>query len=363
MKAIYNIPKEGIKAIFKVDKYIKVEDLEGFATSENLTDEILRATARENEIDGKLDGININLTKQIDDLEKDANDKYNELTRDIDDLTDVVEEDFSKLDNKITTTSQTINTRITDVADEINQSIEENVVALQGEDNALQSQINSHSQTITEISEELSEKISRVEAEHLISQIQQFKHEIVNSLPEIGSSSIMYLVPKQNNPNVYEEWIWLEDEQRYEDIGSTAIDLSEYAKLTDIPTEIATVTQLVTLSTQTARYDLSNVSANIDYVISEQTYGGGESGKRKWKNGRFEQWGVATTSDVGEVEFAIHEAFRDMLFSVFVEPREKGNFFHYAYPSAVRKFKTRTTDMTGTPRAIKVQWRAYGYWK
>lgn len=156
MKAIYNIPKEGIKAIFKVDKYIKVEDLEGFATSENLTDEILRATARENEIDGKvvtldekLDGININLTKQIDDLEKDANDKYNELTRDIDDLTDVVEEDFSNLDNKITTTSQTINTRITDVADEINQSIEENVVALQGEDNALQSQINSQNQTLT----------------------------------------------------------------------------------------------------------------------------------------------------------------------------------------------------------------------
>lgn len=210
---------------------------------------------------------------------------------------------------------------------------------------------------------EISEFITRQEAEHLISQIQQFKHEVVEQLPQRGSSNIMYLVLKPNTPNVYEEYIWLDDEQRYEDIGSTAVDLSEYVKTSDIPTEVATVTQLVTLSTQTARYDLSNVSQNIDYAISEQTYGGGESGKRKWKNGRFEQWGVATTSDAGEVEFTIHEAFKDMLFSVFVEPREKGNFFHYAYPSAVRKFKTRTSDMTGTPRAIKVQWRAYGYWK
>lgn len=297
MKAIYNIPKEGIKAIFKVDKYIKVEDLEGFATSENLTDEILRATARENEIDGKvvtldekLDGININLTKQIDDLEKDANDKYNELTRDIDDLTDVVEEDFSNLDNKITTTSQTINTRITDVADEINQSIEENVVALQGEDNALQSQINSQNQTLTaydtritsnanaisqevidrqngddiltgeieNIAGELDSKADKSEiptnvselendskytteqqVAQMIASIPQFEVKIIQELPTTGEPMVLYLVPKEGEaPDVYLEYIWLATTQTFELIGSTTVDLTDYVKNTDYATTI-----------------------------------------------------------------------------------------------------------------------------
>lgn len=280
--------------------------------------------------------VNGELMQQFDaltDLNNSITQNYQDLTGDIDDLSLLVETNTQNITN-------------------LNEEIEitsSNLEALTGD--------------VENISGELDSKISRVEAEHLISQIQQFKHEIVDILPIAGNTSTMYLVPKQDNPDVYEEYIWLEDSQKYEDIGSTAIDLSEYAKLTDIPTNFVNTTQLVTLSTQTARYDLSNVSSNIDYVISEQVYGGGESGKRKWKNGRFEQWGVATTSDAGEVEFTIHEAFRDMLFSVFVEPREKGNFFHYAYPSAVRKFKTRIADMTGTPRAIKIQWKAEGYWK
>lgn len=114
-----------------------------------LSEEIQRAKTREDEIDDKLDGINVNITKQIDDLEKDVNDKYNELVRDIDDLTDVVEEDFSSLNTKIDTSVSTLNQRITNVADELGQSIEENVVALQNEDTALQNQINAHSQTLT----------------------------------------------------------------------------------------------------------------------------------------------------------------------------------------------------------------------
>lgn len=103
------------------------------------------------DLDEKVDGINANLTQQISELEQDVNDKYNELTRDIDDLTDVVEEDFSTLNTKIDTSVTTINQRITDVADELNQTIEENVVALQQEDTALQNQINTHSQSISDL--------------------------------------------------------------------------------------------------------------------------------------------------------------------------------------------------------------------
>lgn len=282
---------------------------------------------------------------------------------------DEIVEDVNEISNTIENITDTINGHYQDLTGDIDdlsilvETNTQNITNLNEEIEITSSNLEALTGDVENISGELDSKISRVEAEHLISQIQQFKHEVVDVLPYAGNSSTMYLVPKQDNPDVYEEYIWLEDSQKYEDIGSTAIDLSEYAKLADIPTNFATTTQIVTLSTQTARYDLSNVSSNIDYVISEQVYGGGESGKRKWKNGRFEQWGVATTSDAGEVEFTIHEAFRDMLFSVFVEPREKGNFFHYAYPSAVRKFKTRIADMTGTPRAVKIQWKAEGYWK
>lgn len=90
------------------------------------------------ELDSKVDGINANLTQQIEETQQDVNDKYNELIRDIDDLTDVVEEDYN-----------TLNTRITNVANELQESIEENVVALQQEDTALQNQINVHSTTLT----------------------------------------------------------------------------------------------------------------------------------------------------------------------------------------------------------------------
>lgn len=258
-----------------------------------------------------------------------------------------------------------LNTNQIDVLKEIvadnKQIADKDINEIATETETLKNNLEALTGDVENLSAEIDYKINRAEVEHLIAQIQQFKHQKVDELPKVGSEAILYLVPTQTG--IYEEYIWLDSEQKYEDIGSTAIDLSEYAKLTDIPTNFVTTTQLVTLSTQTARYDLSNVSSNIDYVISEQTYGGGESGKRKRKNGRFEQWGVATTSDTGEVEFTIHEAFKDMLFSVFVEPREKGNFFHYAYPSAIRKFKTRITDITGTPRAIKVQWKAEGYWK
>lgn len=101
-------------------------------------------------LDTKIDGINANLTQRIDETQEDVNEKYHELLKDIDDLTDVVEEDYATLNSKIDTTTQTINQRITDVADELNQTIEENVVALQQEDTALQNQINTHSQQITQ---------------------------------------------------------------------------------------------------------------------------------------------------------------------------------------------------------------------
>lgn len=56
---------------------------------------------------------------------------------------------------------------------------------------------------------------------------------IVNELPEVGNPNYIYLVAKDDgeSPDVYDEYIWLEDEERYEKIGGVTIDLTNYVTL------------------------------------------------------------------------------------------------------------------------------------
>lgn len=100
----------------------------------------------------------------------------------------------------------------------------------------------------------------------------------------------------------------------------------------------------------------------VDYIIEAGLYGGGESGYRKYKNGIIEQWGVATTQ-ANETEFTMHKPHIDQKFSIFIEPREIGNFYHYAIPSANQKFKCRIQSRDSISMAIKFQWRSFGRWK
>lgn len=100
----------------------------------------------------------------------------------------------------------------------------------------------------------------------------------------------------------------------------------------------------------------------VDYVIETGFYGNGESGYRKYKNGLIEQWGVATTQ-ASETEFTMHKPHIDQNFSIFVEIREQGNFYHYATPSANQKFKCRIQSRDNVSMAIKFQWRSFGRWK
>lgn len=57
----------------------------------------------------------------------------------------------------------------------------------------------------------------------LIDSINVLKFQIVDELPETGENGIIYLVStedEQEETNVYEEWVWIETENRYELIGS-----------------------------------------------------------------------------------------------------------------------------------------------
>lgn len=57
----------------------------------------------------------------------------------------------------------------------------------------------------------------------LIDNIKTLKFQTVESLPETGENGIIYLVPAESpeeGVNIYEEWVWLDTENRYELIGS-----------------------------------------------------------------------------------------------------------------------------------------------
>lgn len=60
----------------------------------------------------------------------------------------------------------------------------------------------------------------------------RFHYEIVDTLPTVGESNVLYLVLKEKTQsgNVYTEYIWLEKDKRYEEIGDTGVDLTGYVQ-------------------------------------------------------------------------------------------------------------------------------------
>lgn len=87
---------------------------------------------------------------------------------------------------------------------------------------------------------------SKTEVNNLINALQQFEVVVANSLPTASASTIkkMYLVPS-NNPetaNIKDEFITLQSGNTYywEQIGTTAIDLSDYSTTSQVQTMIST---------------------------------------------------------------------------------------------------------------------------
>lgn len=58
--------------------------------------------------------------------------------------------------------------------------------------------------------------------------------EVVDELPAIGAPSVIYLVPKSkgSDRNCYDEYMWISSV--WELIGSTAVDLSDYIRTSDL---------------------------------------------------------------------------------------------------------------------------------
>lgn len=74
-----------------------------------------------------------------------------------------------------------------------------------------------------------------------VSGITQIDYSVVESLPSTGKKGIIYLVANSDSGNdIYDEYIYINS--KFEKLGSRELDLSSYAKKTEIPTKVSALT-------------------------------------------------------------------------------------------------------------------------
>lgn len=103
-----------------------------------------------------------------------------------------------------------------------------------------------------------------------VGKITSFEYKIVDSLPATteGKKGVIYLIAHSGstNQNSYDEYIFLPAEgstaARYEKIGTTDIDLTPYAKKTEIPKKVSQLTNDSDFETKT------NVGSRITTAIN-----------------------------------------------------------------------------------------------
>ena len=117
-----------------------------------------------------------------------------------------------------------------------------------------------------------SETYTKSEVQRLLSTISGLKLEVVTNLPTTNiSSNTIYLKPLNSakGNNIYEEYIYVNS--KWETIGTTAVDLSNYALKADIPTKISQLEQDVELGV--SEEDVINI---ISQYISSNFENGDE---------------------------------------------------------------------------------------
>lgn len=129
--------------------------------------------------------------------------------------------------------------------------------------NAFQTSVSRGGEAITETQVD-----SKIRA--AVGKITSFEYKIVDSLPSTseGKKGVVYLVAHSGSTtnNVYDEYIFLPAEgstaARYEKIGTTDIDLTPYAKKTEIPTKVSQLTNDSDFETK------ANVGSRITEAIN-----------------------------------------------------------------------------------------------
>lgn len=82
---------------------------------------------------------------------------------------------------------------------------------------------------------------TEVEIQELINNSTKLKKEVVTSLPSRGKEDIIYLLKNKNDiNNFYTEYLWIGG--KWEIIGDTKVDLTDYAKKSEIKTKLSEMT-------------------------------------------------------------------------------------------------------------------------
>lgn len=72
------------------------------------------------------------------------------------------------------------------------------------------------------------ETYTKTEVNNLIGAIKTIEIRVVSTLPATGESNVIYLVPKGSGKTGYIEYVWVASDNKFEEIGDTDIDLSNY---------------------------------------------------------------------------------------------------------------------------------------
>ena len=74
-----------------------------------------------------------------------------------------------------------------------------------------------------------------------VSGVTQIDYSVVEALPSTGKKGVIYLVANSGSGNnIYDEYIYINS--KFEKLGSREMDLSSYAKKTDVPTKVSSLT-------------------------------------------------------------------------------------------------------------------------
>lgn len=98
---------------------------------------------------------------------------------------------------------------------------------------------------------------NKTEVDALIAALPTFSYRIVTALPETGEVRVIYLVPKADQSeqsNIYVEWLWVEYQTglfKWEKIGDTAVDLSNYYTKEETDDELLKKADTATTYTKT----------------------------------------------------------------------------------------------------------------
>lgn len=129
----------------------------------------------------------------------------------------------------------------------------------------------------TKLSQLNNDKTFKTETEilQLINNAKKLKKEVVTSLPSSGKEDIIYLLKNKNDTNnYYTEYMWISE--RWEIIGDTKVDLSGYAKKSDIKTKLSEMTEDSThrTLTETEKAKITNIPASPKYTDTVTTING-----------------------------------------------------------------------------------------